>query len=356
MNKEVLKKMLFVALIACSALPLFAQEDEKKLSLSGYVQAGYQYDSDISAIENNNRSTFNIKRMRFVAKGEFSSRVSYVGQLEGYSSSKDAEGKALISILDLFLNIKLNSWTTLSVGQFPLPITIDTHDIAPGYLETPDISLIGAKMACRNAITGNNGYGRDTGVKLSGDFGSTNGSRKPFSYIFAVTNGSQTNKLDDNNSKDVTARLMYRPTENITLATTGRRGEYTVADKTEILYTYSFSAIYDNKKLLIRSEYVKNSGESNSVDEEGFYVTSGYRMGKIMPLFRYDYFSINENSFLHGEGMEEQLSIGVLWSPLNYLRVQAYYINGKYSPNKLSATTYPDGNYNRFQLIVNCYF
>ncbi len=367
--KREFKRFLCVALLSFIGITANGQSEEKssewdikikKPTFSGYIQAGYQYNDYYDGVNTFESSSFQIKRMRFIAKGEVSERVSYVGQLEGYSTSRDAQGKSLISIIDLFVNVKIYPWMTLSVGQFPLPISIDTHDIAPGYLETPDISLLGAKMACRNSITGITSYGRDTGVKLSGDFLKRADGANALSYILALTNGSQTNALDDNNAKDITGRIMYRPTKNITLSATGRKGVYT--DLTEggdvTRYTYSFGAIYDNSKLLVRAEYVKDDAAHNHrlMDEVGFYATAGYRLGKIMPLFRYDTFRIDHNDFLNSVGNEIQFTTGFLWMPHEKVRVQAYYIRGELNTNLPPVSIDSNPNYDRFQLILCLYF
>ncbi len=368
-----MKKLLCSLLAMSLALTTFAagenenKEKKTKLSLSlpkisGYIQAGYQGDYNKGAIEDNNSSTFAIKRLRVVAKGSLSDRISYVGQLEGFSTSKDAQNKALISILDLFVNIKLTNWLNLSVGQFPIPITIDTHDIAPGYLETPDISLIGAKLACRNSVTGETSYGRDTGIKLFGDI-KVGDNSKMISYILAATNGSQTNTVDNNNKKDLTGRLLIRPIDNLMVTAAGRLGNYSDELGNNIaLNTLSAGVVYDNTKILFRSEYVKSFSEEQTptylanINEDGFYATLGYRFGDIMPLVRYDAVNIHENSVIGGAYSDEQLHAGVLWSPAKFLRVQAYYIMGNISSNANSLPSLTTGKYQRAQIILCCYF
>lgn len=89
-------------------------------------------------------------------------------QFEGFSSSADQQGKALITVQDMYLRAKIRPQIHIWAGQFPVPLTIENYDISPGArLEVPNFSHAILKMVCRNAVSGYNTYGRDCGLQAT---------------------------------------------------------------------------------------------------------------------------------------------------------------------------------------------
>ena len=137
---------------------------------SGYAQIGYTYQTNVGGTDGKNSSSFNVKRMRLILTGDISRTFDYKMQFEGFSSSADQQGKALITVQDMYLRAKIRPQIHIWAGQFPVPLTIENYDISPGTLEVPNFSHAILKMVCRNAVSGYNTYRRDCGLQATGAF------------------------------------------------------------------------------------------------------------------------------------------------------------------------------------------
>ena len=120
---------------------------------SGYAQIGYTYQTNVGGTDGKNSSSFNVKRMRLILTGDISRTFDYKMQFEGFSSSADQQGKALITVQDMYLRAKIRPQIHIWAGQFPVPLTIENYDISPGTLEVPNFSHAILKMVCRNAVS-----------------------------------------------------------------------------------------------------------------------------------------------------------------------------------------------------------
>lgn len=332
---------------------------------SGYGQVGYQYESNVGGVADANSSTFMVKRMRLIMTGDISKVFEYKMQLEGFSSSKGVDSKALISIQDLFFKAKICPALHFWVGQFPIPLTIENYDISPGTLETPDFSSAVNKMVCRNAVSGILTYGRDIGIQATGGFFQRDGF-SILDYNLCVFNGSQMNGPDDNKSKDIVARVTVRPIRDFRISGSVNYGEYANArfGKYIPMTRYAVGAWYDSKGLMIRSEYAhagadRSFGEKGTarVDEQMFYAIAGYKFkGKYMPLLRYDLFDAKQNTCIGGAGRQQDFLVGFMWAPIKRLKVQADYIISKYDANKNSSENFGTKTGQKLQLMVIGYF
>lgn len=137
--------------------------------------------------------------MRLILTGDISRTFDYKMQVRGFSSSADQQGKALITVQDMYLRAKIRPQIHIWAGQFPVPLTIENYDISPGTLEVPNFSHAILKMVCRNAVSGYNTYGRDCGLQATGAF--LHDGWDMLTYNLALFNGSQMNRSDDNKSK-----------------------------------------------------------------------------------------------------------------------------------------------------------
>ena len=209
-------------------------------------------------------------------------------QFEGFSSSADQQGKALITVQDMYLRAKIRPQIHIWAGQFPVPLTIENYDISPGTLEVPNFSHAILKMVCRNAVSGYNTYGRDCGLQATGAF-------------------------------------LHR-------------------DGWDML-TYNAGFWYDSEHILVRAEYAhtgssaaytdKTTGEKTrgKVDEQMYYLIAGYKFkGKYMPVIRYDVFNGKRNTYLPGSvGKQQDFLVGFLYMPIPRLKAQAAWTLSKYS-------------------------
>ena len=274
-------------------------------------------------------------------------QIDYKMQFEGFSSSADQQGKALITVQDMYLRAKIRPQIHIWAGQFPVPLTIENYDISPGTLEVPNFSHAILKMVCRNAVSGYNTYGRDCGLQATGAFLHRDGWDM-FTYNLALFNGSQMNRPDDNKSKDIVARLTFFPLRELRISGSVNWGEYTnnTVSKDYIPMTrYAAGFWYDSEHILVRAEYAhtgssaaytdKTTGEKTrgKVDEQMYYLIAGYKFkGKYMPVIRYDVFNGKRNTYLPGSvGKQQDFLVGFLYMPIPRLKAQAAWTLSKYS-------------------------
>ena len=304
---------------------------------SGYAQIGYTYQTNVGGTDGKNSSSFNVKRMRLILTGDISRTFDYKMQFEGFSSSADQQGKALITVQDMYLRAKIRPQIHIWAGQFPVPLTIENYDISHAIL----------KMGCRNAVSGYNTYGRDCGLQATGAFLHRDGWDM-LTYNLALFNGSQMNRPDDNKSKDIVARLTFFPLRELRISGSVNWGEYTnnTVSKDYIPMTrYAAGFWYDSEHLLVRAEYAhtgssaaytdKTTGEKTrgKIDEQMYYLIAGYKFkGKYMPVIRYDVFNGKRNTYLPGSvGKQQDFLVGFLYMPIPRLKAQAAWTLSKYS-------------------------
>ena len=162
-------------------------------------------------------------------------------------------------------------------------------------------------------------------------FESADGSFPVLSYNLGVFNGNGINTKDDNNSKDIIARIDFHPfIKNLVLSASAIKGTYdNGAEKNARNNRYSFGGEYKDDALTVRSEYVRADIQEPgaSTKYEGFYVVAGYwfnlgESAKLSPVLRYDYYNAT--------GVPQKLKqtnylFGLDFWPESHLRFQVNY-------------------------------
>lgn len=313
---------------------------KKMPKISGYVQTGYFFQSKDVTGKDDNVSTFQAKRFRFILDSKISDMFDIRAQFELFSSSKDARGKATFTVMDAFATAHLLPELHLRVGQYYLPVGFENYDISPATLETVDFSSLCYRMVCRNAITapGYIDYGRDLGIMAYGDFLPNEAEGFNYlSYNLSYTNGSLPTIADDNKSKDFVGRLTFRPIKNLRIMGSYQYGKYTQKDATgavlhdnaEMNRVIAGAWYNDPTGLTLRSEWGWMRSSKANVKEHGFYVLAGYHVGKFLPVLRYEMY--RDNARILDRMNKDTYLMGVTYQPVKNFKVQANYSLNTYT-------------------------
>jgi len=356
-----MKKLLFILMfLGCTSL--FAQESSEADKLkdevakinkillnlpkfSGYVQTGYVFNDKNSG----DKSTFQMKRMRLFIKKEVSKTFEFKTQLEFFSGSRDGNvGKKVMTIMDAFVNVRLEKAINFRVGQFYKPIGFENYDISPASLETIDFSNVIYRLVCRNAVTTPNliDYGRDIGVMAYGDlFDNKEKNFSHLSYQIALVNGQLPTLTDNNKSKDFISRITFRPIKKLRILGSYNWGEY---ENETSLYNsmnrFTVGAWYsDPKGINVRAEYGHIESDKANVDEDGSYILASYNIGKFIPVIRYDRYRDNINETTANN--RDLYTLGFAYKLSNKFKLQLNYLRYAYADKVIDAgVREDDGN------------
>lgn len=298
--------------------------------ISGYVQAGYEW-SDES-------SSFFIKRVRLDLRGDIARKLDYRVQLEFASSPK---------IVDAYLQYRPFRQLNFKLGEYKIPFTIENTDYVPLKFELIEYPLalqrlmgfaepIGGRMDGGVMQGGETlkDTGRDMGLTLYGTLVECEG-RALLSYDVGVLNGAGINLKDNNRSKDVVTRLMFRPVRGLTLSGSWYGGEYG-ADCLE-RQRVSAGVCYDRGRGVVRGEWIggrtgyaaTEEYAAGTFDSSGWYVLGGVRLTPtLMPVVRYDTLLPDTAS---ADSRQTNWTAGILWCPVKPLRCQLNYTYEHYA-------------------------
>lgn len=302
----------------------FAQDH---LSLSGYLQGGFQ--------STESSSTFYLKRARVSLTGNAKEeKIDYRLQVDMAGSPK---------ICDLYFRYKPSSQLGMQIGQFKMPFAIENDIYGPTTVELIDYSYITTLFARNsNQFDGIAATGRDIGFQIYGGFGEEKGY-KTLSYNLGVFNGAGINVADNNDSKDIVARLILKPSKALSLSgsvmttkTTKVTSElkFTISNddikfdenitKTNINSNrWSVGVIYDVEDFIVRSEYASAEFE-NGNNINSFYALGGYKLkNNWMLIARYE--TLSEVYKSNNDTYRNRVTLGAVYKPYSFLRFQLNY-------------------------------
>ncbi|MDR3129098.1 MAG: OprO/OprP family phosphate-selective porin [Tannerellaceae bacterium] len=329
-------KVFYVAALAAATATVVAQEKSieervskvegitsKLPSISGLVNTRFQYD-DVEGKDATN--SFDVRRARLDIKGGISSKVDYRIQLELSGTPK---------ILDAFVTWKPSSYINLRVGQFKYPFTLE-NPYSPTGLETIENSTVISKFSGYSDESGIGGNGREIGLAFFGGFGKKTGYNL-VDYYVGIVNGNglinQGNK-DNNTHKDLTGILTINPIKPLAIAISHYNGKYgkTIDDQVKDLARVrtGFGAKYDDKKLLVRGEYLFGTTGTDFKDNKevkkegnGYYLTAAYYVApKWQPVLKYDYYQADDTK---DATKQTNYIVGVSYYPIKNVRLQFNY-------------------------------
>lgn len=295
-------------------------------SFSGYIQLAYTNNNGYEPL-----SSFSIKRVRIKLKGNISQDINYTLQLEMASPK----------IVDAFINYSPLNEIGIKLGQYKIPYSFENTDCSATSQE-----LIEYPLGLRLLSGFSTSYATpstlgDIGASLVGGFIERDGYNL-INYDLGVFNGTGSNNVDTNKSKNIAARLIIKPMKNLQLQASYYRAEDdgTDYDKRNI---FSYGAWYTSKCFVFRSEYF--AGKTvfplflTATDRETMYSQSWYALAgvnivpNLMAVARYDTFRYDKQDSSTGQ---TNYTVGLSYQALKYLKIQFNYSYEDYSNTSLT--------------------
>jgi phosphate-selective porin OprO/OprP len=270
------------------------------LRLSGYTQFRYQYYQ-----QSGKNSGFDIRRARLDFQGDFSAKwnyrllVDFVGATAATGTAPT--GGALISptLLDAFISYKPFRFLKITAGQFTIPFSLENM-LQDRTLETIDRSQVVHALCARKGDASNgivdsvgNQNGRDIGIQASGSILKIRDHYLADFYL-ALLNGAGINTLDNNQSKDIAARLVLHPSKTFDIGGSyynGRDRFISSPAKNQSRIRWGIEAAWNLKLLSVKSEYIKGwEGNIDPIVHEGWYALASYFFWPkhLQGIFRYE--------------------------------------------------------------------
>jgi len=233
----------------------------KALQISGLVQARYQGFAQTGV-----NDAFDLHRARLDAKGNITDKWSY----EVYT-----EFAATIKLLDAYTAYKFGDFLRISAGQFKVPLSYESL-VSDSQLDFIDRSQTVEALAGRSNDVIGNQNGRDLGVQVNGSFAKLN-DRYLFGYTLGVFNGAGYDVTTDNNNyKDIAARLAVHPLKVLSFGGILYEGEDIAAGaaKSQARNRYGFDGQFVSGPFSVAAEYLH--GTDGNINKDGWYAQAGY--------------------------------------------------------------------------------
>jgi hypothetical protein len=286
----------------------------RSLSLSGYSQVVYQnFEHPVSG---KYYDGFNIKRARLDFQGHFSSQFDYrvLADFVGQSGANGTAptGGQLISpfLVEAYVVYKPFTWLNFKAGQMIVEFSQEnvTQDRNLDLIERSQVvnALVARKGDAANGLVDSlgNQNGRDIGIQLNGSLFRIEG-RHLIDYYVQLLDGAGINTLDNNQSKDIDARLVLHPLRFLSLGGSYYDGydRFTgTPTKDQLRTRWGLEADLEWNALSIKGEYIHGQEGSNNLKtgtvataHEGWYGQAGYFIipKHLQGIFRYDWYDSN---------------------------------------------------------------
>jgi len=249
----------------------------KSIQLAGYTQVRYQNLDEPGKIDG-----FDIRRARLDIKGNISPYFGYRLQT-GFANS--------VKLLDAYAELRLTDYLNVTIGQQKVPFSLENL-ASSNKLESIDRSQVVEALVARGKDVIGNQNGRDIGVQIGGAIVKLN-DRALIDYRIGIFNGGGINAGDNNEDKDVVARLVFHPIAGLDLGGgyyngVGFYGSPNAESSGRTRWGLELS--YVLKNLSLRSEYIQ--GKDGSIDRFGYYAQAGYYIWpqKLQLLAKYDWY------------------------------------------------------------------
>ena len=289
----------------------------RSLSLSGYSQAvyaGYRH-----PLAGKYSDGFGIKRARLDFQGHFSSRfdyrllVDFVGQ-SGANGTAPAGGQLISPFLvEANLTYKPFDFLNFKAGQMIVAFSQEniSQDRSLDLIERSQVvnALVGRKGDAADPLVDSlgNQNGRDIGIQVNGSLFRWRGCYL-LDYFFQLLNGAGINTLDNNQSKDIDARLVLHPFKQLSFGGSYYNGfdRFTgtlAKDQKRIRWGAEMALNYD--LFSVKGEYIRGQegspqlshpqGGDGITTHEGWYGQAAFFVlpHRLQAVFRYDSYDPN---------------------------------------------------------------
>jgi phosphate-selective porin OprO and OprP len=285
---------------------------DEGVQLFGFLQSQFEMN-----FEDDAKSSFTFDRARIGVQGIIPYDFAYYVVVE-YSPFISPNPY----LLDAFVTYNRFKWARASVGSFKTPFGLETN--------TPCNGLI---TVYRSTVTMQTvAPFRDMGLVLMGGDKTTK-----IAYQLALMNGSGLKTYDNNKKKDVVARVLYYPFENVQVGGSFRYGYPSRNNEKDTRTTFGAELKAEYQNFTLMGEYIMDEGNYNrdlgggcsgelielGEERSGAWVALAYKtQWNVEPVFKFDFFdSGNAEKY-----KETNLTFGFNYYLNDWTRLQANYI------------------------------
>uniref|UniRef100_A0A7C6EHD7 Porin n=1 Tax=candidate division WOR-3 bacterium TaxID=2052148 RepID=A0A7C6EHD7_UNCW3 len=266
----------FIFIIITVIATSFASEvtiAQGKLSFDACVWGRYYF---LAADSANNKTRENSFTRLFGFLGITGAITDYA-KVRFYYDMGDIAGKPAY---DIFISLSKKGYE-LRLGQFKPPTGIENLT-PPPKLDFIDYTTL---SQYRTAT----GPTRDIGLQVSA-------KKKDFECAIAIINGNGRNQVkDDNKWKDIVARVVFTPDQNLGLTFGGNIYLGKVGPDTALKKANRFGAelALVNKPIFVKSEFVIVN--DSNINNKGVYFALGYRYKNFQPVARAEIYPLTSS-------------------------------------------------------------
>ena len=351
----------------------WAQSVLSRVKVLGYAQAGYT-----ATIQENgkNSNTFDMKRVVMMLGADIAPHF-YAFIMHEFKAG---------NLLEYYMEYRPSKAVNFRLGQSKTELSL-TNPLSPRIFESINCAPLAVSWLCGSDPLISNGSGRDMGLMMYGDLFNNH-----LRYAVEVVNGGQINKNDQNNQKNIIAKLEYKPVKNFRVSVSGQKGygcavtesayndvvkyerrsvlgveydemvEYHHISKGETYRSDRYAVGFEWMSSLRGTDYFKNrcttvrgevlGGRDGECHSFGGYVATTVPVYKGMDIVaQVDY--LNRNTDMNYK--QTDLLFGVQYWMHSKCRVQAQY-NHSILSDEMKAVAGVPGNYGKFMAQVQFSF
>lgn len=236
-------KYIFATIILLGfSLQIHAQGSLKSLADRVDIHAYGQLVYSAQETDGKWSNGFDLRRLYMIANARFTDRLSMTLHYDF----------KIIHELYAVYKLKNNGSLNIKVGQYKSPLTYE-NSISPFTIENIAVGTLPIRhLVGGDALFGLN-FGRDMGIMLTGDV-----LENKLHYELSIQNGCGINKRDNNNYKDVVARVDYKPSANWMFSLSGQKGQGVAVAKAVYNPSIEVGQEYQRDRLAVGAKYQKN--------------------------------------------------------------------------------------------------